>query len=57
MDETKPDEAILMVENYNTNIEEMANRMNTLTPPTLPNGNQSKPYNFKLTKYSEVNLI
>lgn len=46
-----------MVDDYSENIKEMANIMNTLTPPALPNGNQSKPYNFKLKKYSEVNLI
>jgi hypothetical protein len=52
----QPDEAVLMVEDYNTNIEEMANRMNTLTPPNMPGGDSSKPYNFKLTKHSDVNL-
>lgn len=53
----QPDEAILMVEDYNTNIEEMANKMNSLTPPNMSSGIQSKPYNFKLTKYSEVNMV
>ena len=53
----QPDEAILLVEDYNSNIEEMANKMNGLTPPDMPNGKPSKPYNFKLTKYSEVNLL
>lgn len=52
----QPDEAILLVEDYNSNIEEMANKMNGLTPPQMPNGTQSKAYNFKLTKYSEVNM-
>lgn len=53
----QPNEAILLVEDYNANIEEMANKMNGLTPPLLPNGTLSGSYNFKLTKYNEVNLL
>lgn len=53
----QPDEAVLLVEDYNSNIEEMANSMNKLAAPLMPDGTQSKQYNFKLTKYSEVNLM
>lgn len=52
----QPDEAILLVEDYTLGIEEMANKMNNLTPPFFVDGKQSKAYNFKLTKHSDIGL-
>lgn len=56
LENKQPDEAILLVEDYSLTIEDMANKMNNLTPPMLSNGKSSKPYNFKLTKYSDIGL-
>ena len=47
----QPKEGILLVEEFNNNLEEMANRMNKLTPP-----NNSKPYNFKIERHSDKGL-
>ncbi len=47
----QPREAILLVEDFHTNIEEMINKMNTITPP-----NKSKPYNFKIEKQKNKGL-
>lgn len=47
----QPKEGILLVEEFNTNLEEMANLMNKLSPP-----NNSKPYNFKIEKQANKGL-
>lgn len=47
----QPKEGILLVEDFNTNLEEMANQMNKLTPP-----NKSKPYNFKIERHVDKGL-
>ncbi|OHW61204.1 histidine kinase-, DNA gyrase B-, and HSP90-like ATPase [Andreesenia angusta] len=47
-----PDEAILLVEDYDGKLEEMANVMNTFN--TIRDG--VNPYNFKIMKFSEVGL-
>lgn len=52
----QPKEGILMVEDFNTNLEEMANKMNQQIPPTLPDGKKSKPYNFKIEKHKDKGL-
>jgi hypothetical protein len=46
-----PSEAILLVEEFSTNLEEMANMMNKLPTPS-----QSKPYNFKIEKLRDKGL-
>ncbi|MDT5271148.1 MAG: hypothetical protein QOH49_3334 [Acidobacteriota bacterium] len=46
-----PKEAILLVEDFNTTLEEMANMMNKLPPPET-----SKPYNFKIEKLKDKGL-
>lgn len=47
----QPKEAILLVENFSSAIEEMANKMNSLPVP-----NKTKPYNFKLEKHKDKGL-
>ncbi|CAI3582362.1 MULTISPECIES: hypothetical protein [Clostridium] len=47
-----PDEAILLVEDYDDKLEVMANTMNTFNP--VKDG--AKPYNFKIMKFYEVGL-
>ncbi|MPM82417.1 hypothetical protein SDC9_129478 [bioreactor metagenome] len=51
-DNSNPDEAILLVEDYDSKLEEMANIMNTFK--TIKDG--INPYNFKIMKFSEVGL-
>jgi hypothetical protein len=46
-----PKEAILLVEDFTTTLEEMANLMNKLTPP-----NGSKSYNFKIERLKDKGL-
>jgi len=48
----QPHEAILMVEDFPTTLEEMANTMNK-----LPSPNNSKPYNFKIEKLEDKGLL
>lgn len=48
-----PDEAILLVEDYDAKLEEMANTMNGFQPII----EEGKPYNFKVVKFSEVGLM
>nr|EEK69101.1 hypothetical protein bcere0006_8290 [Bacillus wiedmannii] len=54
----QPSEAVLLVENYSSNLEEMANQMiEHLTPPLLVKGNKpSDPYNFKIEKHKDKGL-
>lgn len=59
----QPKEGILLVDDFNTNLEEMANKMNQLLPPYFPNPaghsnspSQSKPYNFKIERYGDKGL-
>lgn len=47
----QPKEGMLLVEDFNANLEEMANQMNKLSPP-----NNSKPYNFKIAKHDDKGL-
>lgn len=56
LDGIQPREAILLVGDYNSTLEEMANLMNTLEPPKLSGGIKSKPYNFKIEKHSDKGL-
>ncbi|MDB8576035.1 ATP-binding protein [Turicibacter sanguinis] len=49
----QPDEAVLLVENYDSKLEEMANKMNTFQPIIK----EGKPYNFNVMKFSEVGLM
>ncbi len=52
LQDEQPKEGILLVENFNTNLEEMANRINTeLTPPK-----KSKPYNLKIERHEDKGL-
>lgn len=51
----QPKEAVLLVEDYNTALEAMANQMNTLPAPLI-DGKESLPYNFKLVKHMDVRL-
>lgn len=51
----QPKEAVLLVEDFSTALEEMANQMNTLTPPEL-NGAPSLSYNFKIEKHRDKGL-
>jgi len=46
-----PKEGVLLVEDFHTNLEEMANRMNTLPPPE-----GSRPYNLKIAKHADKAL-
>ena len=58
----QPKEGILLVEDYSTNLEQMANLMNQMTPPNFPITKpgakplQSNPYNFIIRKHSDVRL-
>jgi len=52
----QPKEGVLMVEDFNTNLEEMANKMNQQSPPLLPDKSISKPYNFKIEKHRDKGL-
>jgi hypothetical protein len=47
----QPKEGILMVDEFNTALEEMANKMNKLTPPA-----KTQPYNFKIEKLKDKGL-
>jgi hypothetical protein len=47
----QPREAILLVEDFNTTLEEMVNIMNQLTPP-----NNSEPYDFRIEKHEDKGL-
>lgn len=55
IDGYQPKEAILLVEEYPTTLEAMANLMNTLPTPDIK-GKHSQPYNFKIVKHMDVNL-
>ncbi len=48
----QPKEATLLVEDFSTRIEEMANMMNTLPTPK-----KTKPYNFKLERHKDKGLL
>ncbi len=55
----QPREAFLFVEDFNSALEEMANQMNKLSPPKIVKNSkpeQSKAYNFKISKHSEKGL-
>lgn len=52
IENNNPDEAILLVEEYDDKLEKMANIMNTFNP--IKEG--ANPYNFKIMKFSEVGL-
>lgn len=58
----QPKEGVLLVEDYATNLEQMANLMNQILPPNFPTTKpgariqQSGSYNFIIRKHSEVNL-
>ncbi len=58
----QPKEGILLVEDYATNLEQMANLMNQMPSPNLPattsgaGTQQSDPYNFIIRRHSDVNL-
>ncbi|MBI3734414.1 MAG: ATP-binding protein [Chloroflexi bacterium] len=47
----QPKEAILLVEDFNNDLEEMANMMNQCPPP-----DNTKPYNFKIERHRDKNL-
>jgi len=51
----QPKEAILLVEDYTTALEEMANEMNKLTPPELDK-KPSLPYNFRIERHRDKGL-
>lgn len=59
----QPKEAILLVEDYATNLEQMANLMNQMPSPNFPTPTsatkrqQSAPYNFLIRKHTDVNLL
>jgi hypothetical protein len=59
----QPKEAILLVEDYSTNLEQMANLMNLMPPPNFPTptsatkAKQSAAYNFLIRKHADVNLL
>lgn len=48
----QPKEALLLVEEFSTTLEEMANMMNELPPPE-----GTKPYNFKIARLKDKRLI
>ena len=48
----EPQEAILLAEDFSTTMEEMANQMNTLEPPT----SGGKPYNFMIERHRDKGL-
>jgi hypothetical protein len=58
----QPKEGMLLVEDFGTNLEEMANKMNQLPPPFFPSGPkggkpaQSNPYNLKIERHSDKGL-
>jgi len=59
----QPKEGILLVEDFGTNLEQMANTMNQLPPPFFsdPSGKakskkQSNPYNFKIERHRDKGL-
>lgn len=53
----QPKEAILLVEDYRSNLKEMADMMNSsLNPPDFSSNQMSSKYNFVIKKHSEVGL-
>jgi hypothetical protein len=54
---TQPNEGVLLAKDFHDTIQSMASSMNELTPPKMPDGRQSEPYNFTLTKLSDVGLL
>jgi len=59
----QPKEGILLVDDFNTDLEEMANKMNQLPPPYFPTPpgsskppTPSKPYNFKIERHKDKGL-
>ncbi|RMF90670.1 MAG: ATP-binding protein, partial [Methanobacteriota archaeon] len=57
----QPKEGILLVEDYSTNLEQMANLMNQMAPPNFQinpgaKPRQSDPYNFIIRKHSDIGL-
>jgi len=48
-------EAVLLVEDFHTNLEEMANMMNAMTPPKYE-GQDTRPYNFRIEKLRDKGL-
>jgi hypothetical protein len=51
-EEDFPDEAILLVEDFTTSLEEMATQMNDMKPPK-----GEKPYRFRIQKLTDVGLL
>lgn len=51
----QPKEAVLMVEDYDEKLQEMANIMNEMPTPNL-NNSPSLPYNFKIEKHRDKGL-
>ncbi|MGO5060631.1 hypothetical protein ACTQ3Z_02420 [Lawsonibacter sp. LCP25S3_F5] len=51
----QPKEAVLMVEDYDEKLQEMANIMNQMPTPNL-NNSPSLPYNFKIEKHRDKGL-
>jgi len=52
----QPKEAFLLVEEHNSNLQEMANKMNSMSAPDFATGLKSGPYNFIIKNHSDVQL-
>lgn len=51
IEKKQPKEGVLLVEEFSSTLEDMANEMNKLVPPK-----GSKPYNFRIQKHADVSL-
>ena len=57
LENKQPNEAVLIVDDFSTRLEEMANTMNETTPPKIGEpGRESSKYNFKLATHAEKGL-
>lgn len=52
----QPSQGVLLVEDYGDLIEQMANDMNSMTPPKFKNGKLSAPYYFTVEKHKDKKI-
>lgn len=49
----QPTEGVLLAQSYTPALKDMADKMNAMPAPNLPDGHPSAPYNFKLATHQQ----